>query len=46
MLSRSRRDLIYDLLAPPLMLTTPFASFVNYNDYGYAGRRSGSFSAG
>ena len=36
MLSRSRRDLIYDLLAPPLILTTPFASFVNYNDYGFA----------
>ena len=34
--SRSRRDLIYDLLAPPLILTTPFASFVNYNDYGFA----------
>ena len=37
MLSRSRRDLIYDLLAPPLILTTPFVSFVNYNDYGFAG---------
>ena len=36
MLSSSRRDLIYDLLAPPLILTTPFASFVNYNDYGFA----------
>jgi len=36
MLSRFRRDLIYDLLAPPLILTTPFASFVNYNDYGFA----------
>jgi len=35
MLSRSRRDLIYDLLAPPLILATPFASFVNYNDYGF-----------
>ena len=35
--SRSRRDLIYDLLAPPLILTTPFVSFVNYNDYGFAG---------
>ena len=34
--SRSRRDLIYDLLAPPLILTTPFVSFVNYNDYGFA----------
>ena len=37
MLSRSRRDLIYDLLAPPLILTTPFVNFVNYNDYGLAG---------
>ena len=36
MLSRSRRDLIYDLLAAPLILTTPFASFVNYNDYSFA----------
>jgi hypothetical protein len=34
--SKSRRDLIYDLLAPPLILATPFASFVNYNDYGFA----------
>ena len=31
-----RRDLIYDFLAPPLILTTPFASFVNYNDYSFA----------
>jgi hypothetical protein len=37
MLSRFRRDLIYDLLAPPLILATPFISFVNYNDYGFAG---------
>jgi hypothetical protein len=36
MRSRTRRDLINDLLAPPLILTTPFVSFVNYNDYGFS----------
>ena len=34
--SSLRRDLIYDLLAPPLILATPFVSFVNHNDYSYA----------
>ena len=30
-----RRDLLYDLLAPPLILATPFVSFVDHNEYGY-----------
>jgi hypothetical protein len=33
---KSRRDPIYDLLGPPLILVTPFMSFVNYNDYGFS----------
>jgi hypothetical protein len=32
----ARKGRIYDLLAPPLILVTPFISFVNYNDYSYA----------
>lgn len=36
MLAALRRDALYDLLAPPLILATPFVSFVNYNGYGYA----------
>ena len=36
MVSSARRDLMYDLLAPPLILATPFVSFVDYNDYNYA----------
>jgi hypothetical protein len=37
MLAKPRRDLIYDFLAPPLILATPFVSFVKFDDYGYAG---------
>jgi hypothetical protein len=32
----ARKGRIYDFLAPPLILVTPFISFVNYNDYSYA----------
>jgi hypothetical protein len=31
-----RRDALYDLLVPPFILATPFVSFVNHNEYGYA----------
>ena len=34
--SSPRRDLIYDLLAPPLILATPFVSFISHNEYSYA----------
>jgi hypothetical protein len=33
--SKSYRDLIYDLLAPALLLLTPFVSFTTYNRYSY-----------
>jgi hypothetical protein len=36
MISAARRDRVYDLLTPPVILATPFVSFVNYNDYSYA----------
>jgi hypothetical protein len=36
MLSRSRRDLIYNLMAPVLIILTPFVSFTTYNRYSYA----------
>jgi hypothetical protein len=32
----ARKGRIYDLLAPPLILVTPFISFANHNDYSYA----------
>jgi hypothetical protein len=32
----SRHDWVYALLAPPLLLATPFVSFVNFNGYSYA----------
>jgi hypothetical protein len=35
MVSGRHSDLVYDLLAPPLILATPFASFVNHNEYSY-----------
>jgi hypothetical protein len=35
-LAKLRKSTLYDLLAPPLILVTPFISFVNYNDYNYA----------
>jgi hypothetical protein len=36
MVAALRRDTLYDLLAPPLILATAFVSFVNHNEYGYA----------
>ena len=36
MLSSPRRDLIYDFLAPALLILTPFVSFTTYNRYSYA----------
>jgi hypothetical protein len=36
MVAALRRDALYDLLAPPLILATAFVSFVNHNEYGYA----------
>ena len=34
-LARARSSTIYDLLTPPLILLTPFFSFINQNDYSY-----------
>jgi hypothetical protein len=34
--TRARSSTGYDLLAPPLILLTPFISFINHNDYGYS----------
>jgi hypothetical protein len=31
----ARIGMIYDLIAPPLILLTPFISFINYNGYSY-----------
>jgi hypothetical protein len=36
MVAALRRDALYDLLAPQLILATAFVSFVNHNEYGYA----------
>jgi hypothetical protein len=35
-LARARNSTIYDLLAPPLILLTPFISFITHNDYSYS----------
>jgi hypothetical protein len=34
--TRARSSTGYDLLAPPLILLTPFISFINHNDYSYS----------
>jgi hypothetical protein len=34
-LARARTGTIYDFLSPPLILVTPFISFMKYNDYSY-----------
>jgi hypothetical protein len=34
--ARARSSTIYDLLAPPLILITPFISFITHNDYSYS----------
>ena len=36
MRSRSHQDLLYDFLAPALLILTPFISFITYNGYSYA----------
>jgi hypothetical protein len=35
-MAKLRKSTLYDLLSPPLILVTPFISFVNHNDYSYA----------
>jgi hypothetical protein len=35
-LARAGSSTICDLLAPPLILLTPFISFINHNDYSYS----------
>jgi hypothetical protein len=35
-LAGARSSTIYDLLSPPLILLTPFISFINHNDYSYS----------
>ena len=34
-LAKVRNGTIFDLLSPPLILVTPFISFVTHNDYSY-----------
>ena len=40
----ARACTIYDLLAPPLILVTPFIDFTQHNGYGYTAPSSGSVS--
>jgi hypothetical protein len=35
-LAEARNSTIYDLLSPPLILLTPFISFINHSDYSYS----------
>jgi hypothetical protein len=45
-LTRARTGVIYDFLSPPLILITPFISFVKHNDYSYAAPEFWIFVAG